>query len=92
MADENKSGFDLLGIQGISDSVRIATERTFDGAAAFLSRVCLPVAEEFGLLLRDRIRWMESAKRYAYFVLRERETQFQRGRPGKREPTSSAFA
>lgn len=55
MADQIKPSFDLLGIQGVSESVRIATKRTFDGAAAFLSRVCLPGAEEFGLLLRDRI-------------------------------------
>lgn len=26
-----------------------------DGASAFLSRICLPAAEEFGLLLKDRV-------------------------------------
>ena len=31
------------------------TEGTISGASAFLSRICLPVAEEFGLLLRDRV-------------------------------------
>ena len=46
---------DLLGIKGFSDSVKIATQGFVDGAAAFLSRVCLPAAEEFGLALRDRI-------------------------------------
>jgi hypothetical protein len=29
-----------------------------DGAGAFLSRICLPAAEEFGLLLKDKVsRW-----------------------------------
>ena len=51
---DNKA-LDLLGIKGISDSVRVATQGTIEGAAAFLSRVCLPAAEEFGLALRDRI-------------------------------------
>ena len=46
---------DLLGIKGLSDSVKIATQGFLDGAAAFLSRVSLPAAEEFGLALRDRV-------------------------------------
>ena len=46
---------DILGVKGISDSVRIATEGLVNGAGAFLSRLCLPVAEELGLTLRDRI-------------------------------------
>ena len=46
---------DLIGIKGLSDSVRIATEGLRDGAEAFLSRLCLPGAEELGLALRDRI-------------------------------------
>ena len=52
--NDNKA-LDLLGIKGLSDSVRIATQGLIDGAAAFLSRLCLPAAEEFGLALRDRI-------------------------------------
>ena len=35
--------------------MRIATRGVIDGAAAFLSRLCLPAAEELGLALRDRI-------------------------------------
>ena len=45
----------LLGINGLSDSVKVATQGFVDGAAAFLSRMCLPAAEEFGLALRDRV-------------------------------------
>ena len=51
---DNKA-LDLLGIKGLSDSVRVATQGLIDGAAAFLSRLCLPAAEEFGLALQDRI-------------------------------------
>ncbi len=54
MPNQNDS-LDPLGVKGLSDSVRIATERCLDGAAAFLSRVCLPALEEFGLALRDRV-------------------------------------
>ena len=53
MSDDK--AFDLLGIKGLSDSVEATTQGLLDGAAAFLSRVCLPAAEEFGLALRDRI-------------------------------------
>ena len=53
MSDEK--ALDLLGIKGLSDSVKIATQGLLDGAAAFLSRVCLPAAEEFGLALRERV-------------------------------------
>ncbi len=51
---DNKA-LDLLGIKGLSDSMKITTQGFIDGAAAFLSRLCLPAAEEFGLALRDRI-------------------------------------
>ena len=44
-----------LGIKGVSDSMKIATQGLVDGAGAFLSRLCLPAAEELGLALRDRI-------------------------------------
>ena len=53
MSDDK--ALDLLGIKGLSDSVKATTQGLLDGAAAFLSRVCLPAAEEFGLALRDRI-------------------------------------
>ena len=52
--NDNKA-LDLLGIKGLSDSVKIVTQGLIDGAAAFLSRLCLPLAEEFGLMLRDRV-------------------------------------
>ncbi|MCO5341459.1 DUF4393 domain-containing protein [Aeromonas veronii] len=54
MSEENKS-LDLLGVKPIADSVNTVTEGTVKGASAFLSRICLPAAEEFGLLLKDKV-------------------------------------
>jgi len=55
MADSDKS-LDVLGVKPIAKSVEIVTEGSVKGAGAFLSRVCLPAAEEFGLLLQDKVR------------------------------------
>ena len=54
MTEENKS-LDILGIKPVSESINIITKGSVDGASAFLSRICLPAAEEFGLLLKDKI-------------------------------------
>lgn len=55
MSDDSNKSLDALGLKPLSESIRIATQAAVDGAAAFLSRVCIPVSEEFGLLLRDRV-------------------------------------
>jgi hypothetical protein len=54
MTAENKS-IDILGIKPVAESVNTVTKGTVDGASAFLSRICLPAAEEFGLLLKDKV-------------------------------------
>jgi hypothetical protein len=54
MSEESKS-LDVLGVKPIADSVNTVTKGTVDGASAFLSRICLPAAEEFGLLLKDKV-------------------------------------
>jgi hypothetical protein len=54
MAESSKS-LDILGIKPIADAALIVVQGTVDGAGAFLGRICLPAAEEFGLLLRDKI-------------------------------------
>jgi hypothetical protein len=51
---EDKS-LDVLGMKPIADSVNAVTQGSIDGASAFLSRICLPAAEEFGLLLKDKV-------------------------------------
>jgi hypothetical protein len=45
-----------LGIAPYGDALKIAVQGAVDAAAAFLSRICNPAAEEVGLLLRDRVR------------------------------------
>ena len=65
MPDNNSKSVDLLGVKPVGDAIKIATEGTFKGAGEFLSRICLPAAEEFGLLLRDRVshwRGIQAAK------------------------------
>jgi len=52
---EEKKSIDLLGLKPLSGAIKIATQGVVEGAAAFLGRICLPVAEEFGLLLKDKV-------------------------------------
>jgi hypothetical protein len=49
---ENK---DIFGLAPYGEALKVAVQGAVDGASAFLGRICLPVAEEFGLLLRDRV-------------------------------------
>jgi hypothetical protein len=55
-AAKNKSS-DLLGIAPYGEAVKIAVEKSFEGASALLSKICLPAAEEFGLMLKDKMRY-----------------------------------
>jgi len=53
MSEPNAS--DCLGVRPLGEAVKIVSEASVKGAAAFLGRICLPAAEEFGLLLRDHV-------------------------------------
>lgn len=44
-------GGDLLGAQALGKAV----EKSVDGVGAFFGALCMPAAEEFGLLLRDQV-------------------------------------
>ncbi len=57
MGDNQDKSLDLTGVKPIADAANEATTRTLDAAEGFLSRICLPAAEEFGLLLRDRVSY-----------------------------------
>lgn len=46
---------DLMGIAPVARSVERVTDSVVGGLEALLGRVCLPAAEEFGLLLRDKV-------------------------------------
>lgn len=65
MSKEPTNSVDVLGLKSYGDAVNTAVKGTLEGAGAFLSRVCLPVAEELGLLFRDRVshwRAIQAAK------------------------------
>jgi hypothetical protein len=53
---EKDQSLDILGIKPIGNAVEKTTSKTLDGASAFLSRICLPAAEEFGFLLQDKVK------------------------------------
>jgi hypothetical protein len=55
MTEQSKS-LDILGIKPVGDAALLVTKATTDGAGAFLSRICLPAAEEIGFLLQDKVR------------------------------------
>lgn len=46
---------DSKNLKKSSSSINLITKTTIDGASAFLSRICLPAADEFGLLLKDKV-------------------------------------
>ncbi|WP_342331744.1 hypothetical protein [Pedobacter sp. FW305-3-2-15-E-R2A2] len=48
---------DLLGLAPYGESLKLVIEKGFDAASAVLSRICLPAAEELGLMYRDKIKF-----------------------------------
>lgn len=54
MSDDAK-GSDILGLRPYGEAIKEVAKGTMEGAGAFLGRICLPAAEEFGLLLRDKV-------------------------------------
>jgi hypothetical protein len=55
MGQEDKKITDIFGLAPYGEAINTLTKGAVDGAGAFLSRICLPAAEEFGLLLKDKI-------------------------------------
>lgn len=55
MDEKDSKSLDIFGLKSYGDVAKIAVEKSLDGAGAFLSKICLPVAEEFGLFLKDRV-------------------------------------
>jgi hypothetical protein len=53
---EPDRSLDILGTKPVAEAVSTVTTAVTSGAGAFLSKVCLPAAEEFGLLLQDKVR------------------------------------
>ncbi|MBN3848516.1 DUF4393 domain-containing protein [Paraburkholderia sp. Ac-20342] len=47
---------DPLGTKALSEAAKTVVEKTTTGIGAFLGKVCMPAAEEFGLLLQDKVK------------------------------------
>ncbi len=77
MSDEQSKSLDLLGAKPVADSIKIVTQGTVEGAAAFLGRICLPAAEEFGLLLKDKVSAWRTANAVAIAQKAERALKTQ---------------
>jgi len=56
MPEYESRSLDILGVKPVADAISHVTKATVAGAAAFLGRICLPAAEELGLLLKDKVR------------------------------------
>lgn len=54
MSDDKS--IDVLGIKPVATAVEKSVDALISGASAFLSRVCLPAAEELGALARDQVK------------------------------------
>lgn len=61
MDEPKDTSLDVLGVKPVASSIEKITDGIVDGARAFLSRVCLPAAEEFGLLVQDNIKAWRAA-------------------------------
>lgn len=51
----NDKSFDILGVKPVAKALEHASTKTIDGISAFFAAICMPAAEEFGLVLRDRV-------------------------------------
>jgi hypothetical protein len=47
---------DILGIGPFGESLKLATEKSLSAAGAILGPLCIPVAAECGLMMRDEVR------------------------------------
>lgn len=53
MPEDNS--LDIFGAKPLAKAVEKVTERSVDGISSFFGAICMPAAEEFGLLLKDKI-------------------------------------
>jgi Abortive infection alpha len=77
MEIDNKKSLDALGIKPLADAIKTGTQAIVDGASAFLSRICLPAAEEFGFALKDKVHhWRETNKVTMLFKAEQKLKKF----------------
>lgn len=82
MMDDTSKSLDILGVKPLAGAIEHASKATIDGASNFLSRICMPVAEEFGLLLQDKVRAYRVRNEAA--ILLEAEKRLEKHQPGAR--------
>lgn len=73
MAQEQRP-FDILGIGPLAKAADRLAEAGVSAASAFLSRVCLPAAEELGALVQDRVKFWRLANAVA--MLKKAEAKY----------------
>ncbi|WP_065499562.1 hypothetical protein [Burkholderia stabilis] len=56
---------DPLGAKAVAETAKIVAEKTVTGIGAFLGKICMPAAEEFGLLVQDRVKSWRAANAVA---------------------------
>ncbi|MFL9831510.1 Abi-alpha family protein [Flavobacterium sp. ST-87] len=57
MEEKNKNTVDIFGLAPYGEALKISVEKSFDAAQSLLSRVCIPAAEELGLMFQDKVRY-----------------------------------
>ena len=80
---EDKKVTDVFGIAAYGDALNTVAKGAVDGAGAFLSRICLPAAEEFGLLLRDKISAWRARNAVGIVLKAERQLEAISGPEGR---------
>ncbi len=87
MSDKESKSIDVLGIKPVADAVSHVTQAAVDGASAFLSRICLPAAEELGFLLQDKVRaWRAKNATAAIVNAQALYEKYQAGRDAHAHP------
>lgn len=54
--EQDDRSLDVFGIKPISEAANTAIEKSFAGIEGFLKKVCVPLLDELGLMMKDRIR------------------------------------
>ena len=76
MSDESSKSLDIFGVKPVADAVSCVTKAAVEGAAAFLGRICLPAAEEIGLLFQDKVKAWRAKNALA--IVNEAEARFEK--------------
>lgn len=85
MSDESsEKSVSLINLGSLAKPVDTLAKGLIDGAGAFLSRICLPVAEEFGLALRDKVSGWRTLNAARIAEKAEKKLQEQGSVEGKR--------